>query len=361
VGSWAPPAAPILTVATSAKESSEAVVRLRFKLALAFIFVLAMPGWSPARSLAQATLPARLSVLHVSPDAPALDVYVDGTRSLTGLAFSQASAYIGLLPGSHQIQVTPTTRLDVLLATAATFEAGRSYTWVLSGVILAADLNPPATQDLQFPHYIQLIDNAGPAPDPRARLRVVNASPGAGPLDVRVSGPASTTLAASLGYGGVSLYASIPDGSYAVSVYPPGGSTALATIPGVELQPQSAYTLVLAGVLPGKAAANPPNMVRGFQAVLLTDQTSARLQPLPAGCNQVVLNVAVGTTFASVLGYITDPGQVISIWRVDSALKLLEVGFFQDAQAPVDNPVTLSSPELIFICVTGGTSWNPPT
>lgn len=336
-------------------------MRLRSKLVLALLLLPALLAWPARRGHAQGVLPARLSILHASPDAPSLDVYVDGTRSLTGLAFSFASGYIGLLPGTHRVQVTPTNRLDQLLSTTATFDAGRSYTWVLSGVILATDLAVPVTSDLQFQHYIQLVDNAGPPSDAGARLRVVNASPGAGPLDVRADGPASAMLASSLGYGGTSVYTAIPEGTYTVSIIEPASGALIAAFSGLTLEPKSAYTAVVTGAVPRVIPQVPPNMVRGLNLVRLPDQTSARLQPLPAGCDQSVLNLSAGTPFSAVLGYVTDPGLVVSIWRVDSALKMLQVGFFQDQQAPVDNPATLSSPELIYICVSSATSWNPPS
>jgi hypothetical protein len=205
-----------------------------------------------------------------------------------------------------------------------------------------------------------LIDNAGNTADTRPRLRVVNASPGAGSLDVRADGPASLTLVSGLAYGGVSGYSTLTDGTYTVSVYPHGGSTPLAAIPGVTLEVQSAYTLVLGGVLPSVVSPNAPNPVQGFQGVKLTDQTSGRLTALAKGCNQVLFNVPVGTPMTSLLARVTDPTLVISIWRFDSALGTLRGGYFKDPVTPIDVAATVGSPELGYICVTDNTSWSPP-
>ncbi len=44
---------------------------------------------------------AQLRLVHASPDAPALDVYIDGQRVTTALKFADAKAYVSLLAGSH--------------------------------------------------------------------------------------------------------------------------------------------------------------------------------------------------------------------------------------------------------------------
>src|SRR5438128_773160 len=60
---------------------------------------------------------ARIAFLHLSADAPALDIYIDGGRAVGSLNFSESSAYLGVTAGSHQVEVTPAARLDVLAST----------------------------------------------------------------------------------------------------------------------------------------------------------------------------------------------------------------------------------------------------
>jgi len=337
----------------------EFCVRFRpLTLLLALLVLGAMAAAPPAHGGAQPLPSSRLSFLHLSADAPALDVYLDGGRAISSLNFSETSAYIGLSAGAHHLQITGAGRLDILLSSNIATQPGASYTWVLSGLITVADSAAPASPDILFAHLLQLSDNAGESAEPRPRLRVVNASPGAGGLDVRLDGPGDL-LATTLPYGGIGGYALLNDGTYTVDVFRTGVTTPVATIPGVALQTGNAYTLVLGGLLPNAIPANPPNPVQGFQAVKLTDQNMQRSQTLTRGCNQVILPLPVGSQVVNVLQRMQDPSTLTSIWRFDNGLKLLRAGFFNEPNAPVDYTVTRSSPEAAFFCVSNTTSWDP--
>jgi hypothetical protein len=314
---------------------------------------------STHRAVAQSSPSGRISFLHLSADAPDLDVYVDGGRVISGLSFGEASEYLALAPGGHHIQITASGRLDQLINDTATIDAGDSYTWVISGLVSQADVSVSLTPDLQIAHHMQLSDNAGASTDGLPRLRVVNASPGSGSFDVRADGTGSSTLAGALSYGNASPYTALQAGAYTVSVYPAGGQSPIASIGALTMQAPNAYTLVLGGLLPAVIAQNPPNQVQTFTSVRLTDQNSLRSAPLTRGCNQVIFNLPAGTPIVNVLTRMDDPGVVSSIWRFDNSLKTLRAGYFNDPGAPVDYSSTVSSPEASFICVSANTSWNP--
>jgi hypothetical protein len=294
----------------------------------------------------------RLSFLQLSADAPALDIYVDGSRIVGGLAFGEASAYFGLPSGSHQMVVTAAGRLDALLASTVAVQDGASATIVLAGLINLNDVSPAAPPDEQFGRYIQLGDDAGGDPT-LARLRILQVSPGSGLLDVRVDGPTSATLGSALAYGGLGVYTGLPAGTYTLGVFLAGSQSPLAQIPGVTLSAGSAYTIVLGGVVSGGGALQP------FQAVRLTDLTGGAAQPLTSGCNQVILPLAAGSPITDVLLRVQDPDLVTSIWRFDNVLKTFRAGYFNDPTAPLDYAQTAASPEAAFICVSGNTFWNP--
>jgi len=50
---------------------------------------------------------AMVRVIHASPDAPAVDVYVDGNAVLTNVAFPAISNYLELPAGPHSVAVAP--------------------------------------------------------------------------------------------------------------------------------------------------------------------------------------------------------------------------------------------------------------
>ncbi|KTG08323.1 hypothetical protein AUR64_18985 [Haloprofundus marisrubri] len=50
---------------------------------------------------------ARVRAVHASPDAPAVDVYIDGELVLEGLEFQGVSPYLSVPTGTYQVAVTP--------------------------------------------------------------------------------------------------------------------------------------------------------------------------------------------------------------------------------------------------------------
>jgi hypothetical protein len=331
----------------------------RGRLLLCLLAALALAGLPHRRAVAQSTPSGRISFLHLSADAPALDIYVDGGRAVTGLGFGEASEYLGLAPGGHQVQITPSGRLDQLLSDTARIDAGSSYTWVIAGIVSSADVSIPLTPDLQIGRHVQLNDNAGSSGNGLPRLRIVNASPGSGNLDVRTDGDGGVALATGLSYGNASDYTALQPGAYTVNVFAAGGQSPLASIGALAVQGQNAYTLVLGGLLPSVIAPNPPVPVQSFTSVRLTDQNTLRSAPLTRGCNQVIFNLPAGTPIINLLPRVADPSAVMSIWRFDNSLKSLRAGYFSDPAAPVDYTTTSGGPEASFICVSSNTSWNP--
>jgi hypothetical protein len=112
-----------------------------------------------------------LRVLHASPDAPAVDVALDGEVVLSGVPFEGGSGFLTVASGSTRIEVRPTkTTTDVIDATVD-LAMGGHYTAIAIGpvasiapLLLAEDLTPPRKGD--------------------AKVRVVHASVAAGPVDV---------------------------------------------------------------------------------------------------------------------------------------------------------------------------------
>src|SRR5579883_3152374 len=50
---------------------------------------------------------AMVRVVHASPDAGTVDVYVDGTKLLSNFAFGTITNYVSVPAGSHEIKVAP--------------------------------------------------------------------------------------------------------------------------------------------------------------------------------------------------------------------------------------------------------------
>lgn len=84
-------------------------------------------------------MPGRANVrfVHLSPNAPAVDVYTpDGTVLFRNVAYRQISNYIPVVPGRHTIYVRPTgTANPVLYVPNIVLEAQKNYTIYAIGLV----------------------------------------------------------------------------------------------------------------------------------------------------------------------------------------------------------------------------------
>jgi len=91
------------------------LLRTSHSVALVVIAVITAMAVSAPWALAQQATPTvtgvpdpTVRVVHASPDAPAINILVDGQPLAQDVAFGSASEYAALSPGNHQVQVVPT-------------------------------------------------------------------------------------------------------------------------------------------------------------------------------------------------------------------------------------------------------------
>lgn len=193
--------------------------------------------------------PARVRVAHLSPDAPAVDILVDGNEVLSNVAFGDVSDYLELDAGTYDISVqiaasdTPIPQLD----TSVTVDGGRAYT-------VAAINELDSISAAVFP------DNLAAPLAGKARVRVYHAVPGVAGVDVVTGdGAMTTTLISDLGFGEASSldtaiggtfdplapgYLSVDAGTYDLYVTPTGvDSTVAITLENTTLTAGSIYSV----------------------------------------------------------------------------------------------------------------------
>ena len=180
---------------------------------------------------------AMVRVAHLSPDAPAVDVLVNGQRAITGLAFKEVTPYIPLPAAKVRVQVVPAGQdAPVVIDAELDLKVGVYYT-VASSFILP-----------QPPRYTRRTPLSRYSPRSRsARVRVVHASPDAPAVDVAVKG--GPVLLAGLPFPRASAYASVPAGTYDLEVRAAGTATVALDLPGVTLEPGKVYTVFAVGSL----------------------------------------------------------------------------------------------------------------
>ena len=124
-----------------------------------------------------------LRVAHTSPDAPNVDVSVDGEVVIEDLGFGEVSPYAALDPGTYQVQVTAAEDQDtVVFDEEIDLESGVARTAVAFGEAAGGP-------DTGF--QIELLDDDLTDPgEEMSRIRLFHAVPDAGEVDVViVEGP----------------------------------------------------------------------------------------------------------------------------------------------------------------------------
>lgn len=155
---------------------------------------------------------AFLRVAHVSPDAPPVDVYVDGERVLADASFGEASDYLTLPAGEHAVRIAPAGENDgVIFEGNFTLEPRAAMT-----LFAAGEVGENATESF-VPVLFE--DDAIQPADDEAAVSVAHMSPDAPAVDVTADG-GSVVLAENVSFGEASQYATVPAGDLAVEVRP---------------------------------------------------------------------------------------------------------------------------------------------
>jgi uncharacterized surface protein with fasciclin (FAS1) repeats len=190
-------------------------------------------------------LNAQVRVAHLSPDAPAVDVWVDGTRVLSNVPFAAFSDYLEVPAGAHNIQVTPAGATSpVVIDANVDLTEETAYTVAATGLLGQNDLIP-----------IVLTDN--PETDAgSAQVRFVHTSADAPAVDVGVaSGP---TLFSDVEFREASTYLSVDQGTYDLSVQVSANGTEVLQVKGQALTAGVNYTIFAIGLAgDGSLAALP--------------------------------------------------------------------------------------------------------
>ena len=152
---------------------------------------------------------ANLRVAHLSPDAPNVDVYADGSAVLEDVAFGAVSDYLEVPAGDRQVRITPAGDAETTVFEGAVpVEAGTDYTVAATG-----ELSEGA--DRSFEPLVLEDDNSDPE-EGMVRIRLVHASPDAPAVDVTLAAN-DDVLFDGVAYG-ESGYVTVPAGDYTLQV-----------------------------------------------------------------------------------------------------------------------------------------------
>jgi Domain of unknown function (DUF4397) len=187
-------------------------------------------------SAAEAEGNGLLRLAHLSPDTPAVDVYVDAVAdpesgiTLEGVSYGTVSDYQDVPQGEYTVSMREAgAAADTPPVLSTTVAVGSGGASTVAGVGLFADLG------------LEIIEDALDTPPAgQARVRVLAGAGNAETLDVTLAD--GTAVAEGLGFAATSDYVDVPAGSATLQLATEGGEP--AEVP-VDLAAGSVYSLVV--------------------------------------------------------------------------------------------------------------------
>ena len=185
-----------------------------------------------------------VKVVNAAPQTGSIDMLLDGVPSLSTVGYLAASPYAGVLAGARTV----------------TFEATATPGAVIAS--LAQTLLPATDQSIFLMGFsgalkaVPLVDNNLPPLSGNVRLRFVNASPDAPPLDMLINATKPFTGVASATASG---YVQLPAGTVTLSFADSATGTVVLTLPNVVLTAGQTSTVYVMGPVAGLGGLVTPD------------------------------------------------------------------------------------------------------
>lgn len=238
---------------------------------LAAAAVLALIAAAPAGA---AEGDAHLRVLHGSPDAPSVDVYVDGAKvdALSGLEFGDLSEYVALPGGTYAIKVCATADATVCPIDVPALAVSDDTKYTIAATNVLASIEAQVLED-------------APAPTTdKTQVRVVHFSADTPAVDV-LTQDGSATVVDNVAYPNATGYLTLDAGSYDLKVCADADNTVCPLDPGaLDLAAGRSYSVFAIGSLAGEtltAAVGVDGVAAPATDTVATTQDDASATGLP--------------------------------------------------------------------------------
>ncbi|KGX91425.1 DUF4397 domain-containing protein [Pontibacillus marinus] len=172
---------------------------------------------------------------HASPNAPAVDIYVNDQKLLENVQYKQTSDYIPVMPGSYRIKITPAGQSQAVLTQDVEVPSNAAITLAAAGNV----------EDLTLVPYQ---DDRTPVQE-KAKARFIHLSPDAPAVDIAVKG--GDVLFSNVGFKQSTDYLTLSPTTVDLEVRPAGSNQVVLTIPNVKLDANQIYNAVAVGYAQG--------------------------------------------------------------------------------------------------------------
>lgn len=186
---------------------------------------------------------AKAMVVHASPDAPGVDLYVDNAKvNTSALVYPANTGYLIVNAGNRNIKVNPAGTNTSVINADVNFTANAAYSVFaydsvsnLGGLVLMDDLTTPAAGKAHI-RFLHLSPNA-----PAVTVGVVNGSTFTPVFSNRSF---ETTASATANQ----AFTPVDAGTYTFQVQLAADNTPVLTVPNVPLEAGKIYTVFARGI-----------------------------------------------------------------------------------------------------------------
>jgi hypothetical protein len=183
---------------------------------------------------------AYVSIYHAAPDAPDLDIVVDGrVINFNPFDYTSYSGYLNFYTGDREIKFRAGNANNALIDTTFNFEDGKAYS------LFAVNSMPDV-------EALLVVDTAAAPAQGKAMIRFVHLSPDAPAFELTAAGTASP-LFPERSFKEATSFQEVDAKTYTFEVRNKGGSDVVLSAEDVEILPGKYYTIITRGFL------NPPS------------------------------------------------------------------------------------------------------
>jgi len=232
------------------------LARLRALVGAILAAALVLAFAAPASAHGSGT--AKVRAFHNSPDTPAVDIYVNGAKTLSNVSYGTLSDYLKVPKGTYnvQVKVAPSTAADPA-ALEADVRLGRRPVTIAAIGSLTGDGGPLQLKVLRDRDTVSRY---------LTRLRVAHTSPDAPAVDVQAKLFGRwVPVVRGLQFGEASGYLLLPAWTYRLRIVAAGTNTVVKDLGKVKLKGSTSSTAWAVGFL------SPDDSYPGFDVFVSVD------------------------------------------------------------------------------------------
>ncbi|HET6382592.1 MAG TPA: DUF4397 domain-containing protein [Armatimonadota bacterium] len=214
---------------------------IRWRLACAGISTAAAMALS-ACGLGTGTTTVAIRIANAVPSAQGLDISITGATFVTNVQYKDVTTYGFITEGTNDF-VGFQTGSSTVVVPDQTLNVTQTVQTIVAAGVPGSGTTPPM--------FFQFVDDNAAPPRGMVRIRVINASPDAGPVDVTFGGQ---TIATDVLYGMSSSYAVANAATADITAFKTGTTTPVVVRTSVELTGDHVFTILVEGQVSNSSA-----------------------------------------------------------------------------------------------------------